>query len=161
MADLEFAPDFELKGIDEKGNEIVCSLDSLLKNGKILVIYFYPKDNTPGCTREACDFRDNFELLKDKATVVGISADSIESHKKFKEKYGLPFPLLSDEGKTVIKKFRSFGKKSLYGKIIEGIIRSTFIIGNDKRILKHWHKVSPKGHVQEVLEALANIKIES
>ncbi len=161
MADLEFSPDFELKGIDEKGNEIVCSLDSLLKNEKILVIYFYPKDNTPGCTREACDFRDNFELLKDKATVVGISADSIESHKKFKEKYGLPFPLLSDEGKTVIKKFKSFGKKSLYGKIIEGIIRSTFIIGNDKKILKHWHKVSPKGHVQEVLEALANIKIES
>lgn len=157
MAEMNYAPDFELKGIDENGKENLYSLDSLLKKGKLLVLYFYPKDSTPGCTMEACDFRDNMARLSSEALVVGISADSLESHKKFQEKYRLPFPLLSDPEKNVIKQYKSFGKKNLYGKIVQGIIRSTFIIDIDKKILKHWHKVSPKGHAQEVLDFLKEI----
>ncbi|MCX7830136.1 MAG: peroxiredoxin [Acidobacteria bacterium] len=158
LPDFDCAPDFELKGIDENGKETLFTLDSLLKENNLIVLYFYPKDNTPGCTMEACDFRDNISRIKNEALVVGISADSIESHKKFQEKYKLPFPLLSDPEKKVIKLYKSFGNKSLYGKIIQGIIRSTFIIGEGKKILKHWHKVSPKGHAQEVLETLKELK---
>ena len=158
MESINFAPDFELKGIDENENEFVCTLGSLLKTGKILVLFIYPKDNTPGCTMETCDFRDNMNRLKDKTIVIGLSSDSLESHKKFQEKYGLPFPLLSDPEKKIIKQYKAFGKKTLYGKIVEGIIRSTFIIDKDKRILKHWHKVSPKGHVEEILNFLKDLK---
>lgn len=154
MENISFAPDFELKGIDENGNELVFTLDALLKTGKILVLFIYPKDNTPKCTMEACDFRDNINRLKDKTVVIGLSADSIESHKKFQQKYGLPFSLLSDPEKKIIKQYKAFGKKTLYGKIVEGIIRSTFIIDKDKKIIKYWHKISPKGHVEEILNVL-------
>ena len=158
--DFEYAPDFELKGIDENGLESTFSLDSLLEKNKIIVLYFYPKDGTPGCTIEACDFRDNMARIKEEAFVVGISAPSLESHKKFQKKPGLPFPILSDTEKKVIRQYKAFGKKSFFGKIVQGIIRSTFIIGKDKKILKHWHKVSPKGHAQEVLDALKELKKE-
>ncbi len=155
---LHTAPDFSLPGIDESGNQLDYTLEEFLFRGKLLVIYFYPKDDTPGCTLEACDFRDNIGELKKIATVVGVSADSIESHKKFQKKYGLPFPLLSDPDKKIIKAYKAFGKKNMYGRIIQGIMRSTFIVGQQGKILKQWHKISAKGHVAEVIDELKKMK---
>lgn len=120
--------------------------------GKPLVIYFYPKDNTPGCTKEACSFRDSYgEYEKRGVTVVGISADSPVSHEKFVQKFNLPFILLADTEKKVLKAFGAWGEKKLYGKVYEGIIRSTFVIGSDGTVKKVFPKVSPEGHASEVL----------
>ncbi len=142
----------KLSGIDANGIEREYSLKDFL--GKKVVLYFYPKDNTSGCTQEACDFRDNFNRLTSKATVIGVSPDSIKSHLNFQSKHGLNFILLSDPEHTLAQKFGVWAEKSMYGKKYMGIVRSTFIIGEDGEILKEWRKVKVKGHVDEVIEAL-------
>lgn len=148
------APDFTLEGIDKEGNEKTFSLSDFA--GKNIVLYFYPKDNTPGCTQEACDFRDNFNRLVSKAVVIGVSADSIASHKKFQEKQSLNFILLSDPEHKLLEKFEAWGEKKMYGKLFMGIIRSTFIIDKQGLVKKIWKNVKVKGHVDEVLEELEN-----
>ncbi|MCX7991077.1 MAG: peroxiredoxin [Proteobacteria bacterium] len=155
----EKAPDFILEGVTPENVVSEYSLDDLLKDGKHLVLYFYPKDNTPGCTKEACDFRDNMNRLLGKVNVAGVSSDSIKSHVSFKDRYGLNFLLLSDPKKKVIRLYKALGKKKLYGKLVEGIIRSTFIIAPDKRILKIWHKVRAEGHVDEIIAELEKLNI--
>jgi len=151
---MEKAVDFCLPGIDEEGNEINFCLRDYLGKDKDIILYFYPKDDTPGCTTEACDFRDNLNILQNYAIVVGVSPDSIESHKKFKEKYGLNFILLSDKNKEVMKQYGAYGKKVMYGKETEGVIRSTFIISPDGSIKKAWKNVKAKGHVEQILKFL-------
>lgn len=142
------APDFELKDSEGKTHKL-----SNYK-GKKVIIYFYPKDNTPGCTKEACDFRDNYHDIEKKAIVFGISGDSEDSHKKFKEKYSLPFILLSDPEKEVIKKYGALKEKSMFGNTFLGIVRSTIIIDEDGKIIKIFPKVKVSGHVREVLDFL-------
>ena len=124
--------------------------------GKDLVLYFYPKDDTPGCTKEACGFRDfNKELTKLGTAVLGVSADGGESHQKFKAKYKLPFPLLSDPDKAMMTAYGAFGEKMMYGKKVTGIIRSTVWIGPDGKVKKHWARVpKAEAHPEKVLEAL-------
>ena len=148
MANLEGkkAPAFSLEGSDGKKH----SLDDY--KGKTVVLYFYPKDDTPGCTKEACGFRDQNSSLKKADTVVlGVSKDSIESHKKFAGKYKLPFTLLSDPKTEVMKKYGAFGKKMMYGKEVQGTIRSTVVIGPKGDVLKHWTTVKKaEAHPDEV-----------
>ena len=123
--------------------------------GKTVVVYFYPKDDTPGCTREACEFRDTQAPIKKAgALVFGVSGDSLESHGKFKTKYKLNFPLLSDPGHAVATKFGAYGEKTLYGRKFMGIIRSTFIIDGDGVVRKVFPKVKVDGHAEKVLEAV-------
>ena len=146
---------FILNGIDENGEEKTFSFSDF--KGKNVVLYFYPKDDTPGCTQEACDFRDNFNRLVSKALVVGVSADGIESHKKFKAKHDLNFILLSDPEHKVMEKFEAYGEKLMYGKKVTGVIRSTFIIDKDGIIKKVWHNVRVNGHVDNVLSELEKL----
>lgn len=149
LKEADKAPDFNL--IADTGEKIS------LKNfrGKKIILYFYPKDNTSGCTAEACDFRDNIKVFKKKnAVIIGISKDSIESHKKFKSKYKLPFLLLSDENLEVLKKYNVWKEKSLYGKKYMGIERTTFIINEEGIIEKIFSKVKVKGHIEEILKNL-------
>ena len=146
---------FSLKGIDADGEEKEFSLKEF--KGKNIVLYFYPKDNTPGCTQEACDFRDNFNRLTSKAVVIGVSADSLESHKKFQQQHGLNFILLSDPEHKLMEKFGAWGEKKLYGKTSLGVIRSTFIIGKDTTLKSVWKKVSVKGHVDKVMDELEKL----
>ncbi len=147
------APEFCLKGIDEKGEEKEFCLKDF--RGKKVILYFYPKDNTPGCTTEACDFRDNLNAFLNKGfVVIGVSPDSISSHKKFKEKYGLNFPLLSDPDKKVAEMYGAYGEKKAYGKVTKGIIRSTFLIDEEGRIVKAWYNVKAKGHVEKIMKEL-------
>lgn len=123
--------------------------------GRIVVLYFYPRDDTPGCTKEACSFRDQFAAIQDEgAVVLGVSTDSAESHRRFREKHGLPFPLLVDEGARVATAYGAWGEKTLYGKKTAGMTRSTFIIGPDGRIQKVWKRAKADGHGEAVLEAL-------
>lgn len=123
--------------------------------GQTVVVYFYPKDATPGCTREACSFRDARAPLKKRGVaVLGISPDSLAAHAKFKEKYALDFPLLSDPDKAVAKKYGAFGEKVLYGKKSMGIIRSTFVIDGAGIVRKVFPKVRVDGHVEQVIAAL-------
>ncbi len=123
--------------------------------GKWLVIYFYPKDDTPGCTTEACSFRDEYDYIKEHgAVVLGISKDSVASHKKFAEKYNLHFPLLSDESTETIKAYNAWGQRSLYGRLFMGIIRSTYIINPDGQIVKEYPKVTPKQHAVQIVKDL-------
>ncbi len=127
--------------------------------GKAVVLYFYPKDNTPGCTTEACDFRDQHgKLEKAGAVVLGVSPDKETTHAKFAGKFGLPFTLLADPEHEVAQKYGSWGEKSLYGRKFMGIIRSTFLIGADGKVAKVWPKVKVAGHVEEVLEAVKSLK---
>ena len=139
-------------GLDAEGNEVIKSLDDF--KGQRLVLYFYPKDNTSGCTQEACDFRDNMNRLTSKATVIGVSPDSINSHKKFKEKHDLNFLILSDPSHELAEKFNVWKEKSMYGRKYMGIERSTFILDEKGNVEKEWRKVKVKGHVDEVLEYL-------
>ncbi len=141
-----------LAGIDSNGEEKQFKLSDF--SGQKVVLYFYPKDNTSGCTQEACDFRDNFNRLTPKATVIGVSPDSISSHLKFKEKQSLNFTLLSDTEHKLAEEFGAWGEKTMYGKKYFGIIRSTFILNESGEIIKEWRKVKVKGHVEEVLEEL-------
>ena len=139
-------------GINENGNEIELSLSDF--KGQRVVLYFYPKDNTSGCTQEACDFRDNINRLTTKAIVIGVSPDSIKSHLKFKENHGLNFILLSDPEHKLAEEYGVWKEKSMYGRKYMGIERSTFIIDKDGNIEKEWRKVKVKGHVDEVLDFL-------
>ena len=143
------APPFKLESSDGK----TVSLADFA--GKSVVLYFYPRDNTPGCTREAEAFRDAAAALKKKnAVVLGVSKDSIASHCKFRDKYRLNFPLLSDPDGDVLEKYGAWGEKVLYGKKSMGIIRSTVVIGPDGKIKKLFPKVKVDGHAEEVLAVL-------
>ena len=122
---------------------------------KNVILYFYPKDDTPGCTREACAFRDHFDELKEKgAVVLGVSTDQVKSHDKFAEKFRLPFTLLADEDKEIVEAYGAWGQKSFMGRKYMGTHRVTFLIGPDGRIKKIWPKVKPAEHAEEVLAAL-------
>jgi peroxiredoxin Q/BCP len=126
--------------------------------GKNLIIFFYPKDNTPGCTLEGQDFRDNYkEFTKLNAEILGVSRDSIKSHENFKDKQGFPFQLLSDPDEVMCKSFDVMREKSMYGKKYIGVDRSTFLINSKGLVEKEWRSVKVKGHVMEVLQALKEI----
>ena len=125
--------------------------------GQRVILYFYPKDNTSGCTQEACNFRDNINRLTSYATVIGVSPDSIKSHKSFKEKQSLNFILLSDSEHKLAEEFEVWKEKSMYGRKYMGIERSTFILDKNGKIEKEWRKVKVKGHVDEVIEYLKAI----
>lgn len=129
-------------------------------SGKNVIVYFYPRDDTPGCTKEACGFRDFWEeIQKENAVVLGVSADSRESHQKFAKKYKLPFTLLSDPDRKVMKQYAAYGEKMLYGKKTVGVIRSTVWIGPDGKVKKHWSRVpSAEQHPEKVLEAVRSSK---
>lgn len=141
------APDFKL--LDDEGKE--TSLANF--KGKMVLLYFYPKDMTPGCTTEACTLRDKMNDLKDlNVVVLGVSADSVESHKKFKAKEKLNFPLLSDPERKVLEMYSVWKEKSMYGKLFMGIVRESFLIGKDGVVIKHYSKVKPEKHAQEVID---------
>ena len=145
------APSFSLE--DQDGKTVKLADHA----GKSVVLYFYPKDNTSGCTAEACAFRDDYAKLKKAgAVLLGVSPDSGSSHQKFIAKYSLPFPLLVDADHAVAEKYGAWGEKSLYGRKYFGIIRSTFLIGPDGKLKHVWPKVKVAGHSDEVLEALAS-----
>jgi len=122
--------------------------------GQRFVLYFYPRDNTPGCTKEACEFQAAMPQLGD-VKVLGVSGDSLKSHARFRDKYSLTFPLLSDPGNTVAAAFGAFGEKNMYGRKVMGIIRSTFVVGADGAIERVYSPVRVNGHVEAVVAALA------
>jgi thioredoxin-dependent peroxiredoxin len=143
------APDFELTS--DSGEQVKLS-DF---RGKPVVLYFYPKDDTPGCTKQACGIRDNYGVFADRgAVVLGVSPDDEASHAKFKEKYGLPFTLLSDPGHKVADDYGIWGEKKAYGKTYMGVERSTFVIDSDGNVAKVMRKVKPDTHADDVLAAL-------
>ena len=142
----------KLQGIDIDGIEKEYSLNDF--KGQKIILYFYPKDNTSGCTQEACDFRDNINRLTSFATVIGVSPDSIKSHLKFKEKQDLNFILLSDPEHKLAETFNVWVEKSMYGRKYMGIERSTFVLDENLNIIKEWRKVKVKGHVDEVIDYL-------
>lgn len=144
------------KAIDGNGKEIEFNEDSL--KGKKTVLYFYPKDNTSGCTKEACDFRDNMGRLTPHAQVIGVSPDSITSHQKFQQKQGLNFTLISDPEHRLAEKYGVWKEKSMYGRKYMGIERSTFILNEQGKVVKEWRKVKVAGHVDEVLKVLLSEK---
>ena len=148
----EPAPEFTLR--DDRGASV--RLGDF--RGKPLVLYFYPKDDTPGCTREACAFRDRrAELLRLGAAVVGVSPDAVESHARFRDKYGLDFPLLADPDHRVAEAYGAWRRKTLYGRTSLGIQRSTFLIDGEGIVRRVWHKVQVDGHDTEVVAALARL----
>ena len=142
----------KLQGIDIDSIEKEYSLNDF--KGQKVILYFYPKDNTSGCTQEACDFRDNINRLTSFATVIGVSPDSIKSHLKFKEKQSLNFILLSDSEHKLAETFNVWVEKSMYGRKYMGIERSTFVLDENLNVIKEWRKVKVKGHVDEVIEYL-------
>lgn len=141
-----------LEAIDKDGKEIKFSEKDLV--GKKTVLYFYPKDNTSGCTKEACDFRDNMSRLLPYANVIGVSPDSIASHQRFQQKQGLNFTLVADVEHELAFKYGVWKEKSMYGRKYMGIERSTFILDEKGKIIKEWRKVKVAGHVDEILAAL-------
>ncbi len=147
----DLAPDFEC--IITNGT--IIKLTELTKNSKGLILYFYPRDNTPGCTVQACDFRDSFGRFKDTGwKVVGVSTDSAKSHEKFINKFDLPFDLIVDEDSALHKKYGVWRKKNMYGKEYMGCLRSTFVISNEQKILIPMYGVKTKGHVDLLLREL-------
>lgn len=145
----DIAPDF--KGDDQDGKSIQLSD---FKGSKI-ILYFYPKDNTPGCTAEACDLRDNYKMWLTKGyKILGISPDNQQSHQKFIAKYNLPFPLIADEDKTIIKAYGAWGLKKLYGREYEGLLRTTFVIDEKGIIEEVFAKVKTKDHTNQILETI-------
>jgi len=149
------APEFCLPNQDETE---ICLRDLA---GKWIILYFYPKDNTPGCSTEACDFTENLDWFEDEdAVILGVSPDSPKKHRNFIEKKNLKITLLSDENKDVIKAYGAWGKKKMYGKEYEGVIRSTFIISPESEIVAEFKKVKVKGHVEAVKEKLKELKGE-
>jgi peroxiredoxin Q/BCP len=152
IAEGKTAPDFSLP--DETGKTHKLSD----YRGKTVVLYFYPADDTPGCTLEACNFRDDYLHYKAAgAVVLGVSPDDEESHDKFKKKYKLPFPLLADVGHKIADKYGVWGDKSMFGKKYKGIIRSTFIIDKDGKVAKAYEKVKVPKHSSAILEELAQL----
>ena len=152
MKEGDKAPEFSLAASDGKN----VSLKDFKGKAKV-VLYFYPKDDTPGCTVEACGFRDSVKAIQKTDTVVlGISPDGVNSHQKFVEKFKLPFILLSDEDKKVCGAYGVWVKKSMYGREYMGVARTTFVIGKDGKIEKIYEKVKPDGHAEEILEFLKN-----
>ena len=145
------APDFTAESTD--------GTVTLSKTGADrIVLFFYPKDDTPGCTREACSFRDHYpELLKTGAKLFGVSVDSIKRHNNFREKYELPFPLIADPDHKIVTAYELWGEKRFMGKTYMGTTRATFLLDRDRRILKAWPKVKPASHGAEVLEALRGL----
>ena len=141
-------PDFALPGVDG----VTHRLSDF--TGRYLVLYVYPKDDTPGCTREACDFRDHAELRSEGAAILGVSRDDETSHAKFSEKYSLNFPLASDPDATFIRQVGAWGTKNMYGKVSEGLKRSTFLIAPDGTLVKAWMSVKVDGHADAVLREL-------
>ena len=145
----DVAPDFT--AITNGGGKL--SLSDF--RGKNVILYFYPRDNTPGCTKEACAFRDEFAAFRKKgAIVLGVSTDSAKSHDKFVEKYQLPFTLVSDEDKNIVQAYGAWGEKSFLGRKYQGTFRVTFLIGPDGKIKKVWSAVKPAEHAREILAAL-------
>ncbi len=144
------APLFTLNDAD--GNKV--ALKEL--KGRHVVVYFYPRDDTPGCTKEACGFRDNWQEIQDaNAVVLGISPDTEASHQKFRDKYELPFTLLADPDRKVMTKYGAYGEKMMYGKKTMGVIRSTVLVGPNGKVVKHWRRVAKAAdHPQKVLEVL-------
>lgn len=143
------APTFSLPDQDGKTHSLADY------KGKWVVVYFYPKDDTPGCTTEACSFRDEYGYIKENgAVVLGISKDSVASHKKFAAKFNLNFPLLSDESLDTIKAYGAYGERSMYGRKFMGIIRSTFLINPDGQIVKEYPEVTPKDHAVQIVKDL-------
>lgn len=146
------APNFSLP--DENGNSRTLSEFK----GKPVVLYFYPKDDTPGCTTEACNFRDDYGVYqKNGVVILGVSPDDARSHAKFKNKYDLPFTLLADEGHKVCSAYGVWGLKKLMGREYEGVLRTTFVIGPDGKVLKVFEGVKPEGHSAQVLEAIKEV----
>ena len=149
----QIAPDFALPATD--GSTV--RLSDL--RGKKVVLYFYPKDDTPGCTKEACAFRDNLGVLQSMGVVVlGVSPDSVASHQKFAQKYGLPFPLLADEGAQVATTYGVWKEKKQYGRTYMGIERTTFLIDENGIVQRVFSKVKVDGHVEEVIEAIRSLE---
>ena len=149
------APDFALPATD--GSTV--RLSEL--RGKKVVLYFYPKDDTPGCTKEACSFRDNLGVLQDMGVVVlGVSPDSVASHQKFAQKYGLTFPLLADEGAQVATLYGVWKEKKQYGRTYMGIERTTFLIDENGFVRRVFPKVKVEGHVEEVIEAIRSLEAQ-
>lgn len=143
------APDFKLQATSGEWTQLKDF------KGKSVVLYFYPKDMTPGCTQEACDFRDSYARLKKKgAIVLGVSPDAVAMHKKFTEKYELNFPLLADEGAKVAQAYGVWKEKNMYGRRYMGIERTTFLIDSSGKVQKIYPKVKVKGHVEQILEDL-------
>jgi thioredoxin-dependent peroxiredoxin len=154
------APDFTLPAVGSE--DVVKNGQVHLQDlrGKTTLLYFYPKDDTPGCTTEACSFRDaDHEMQKRGVVVLGISADDIPSHQKFAEKYGLPFPLLADTDTTVSQLYGVWKEKNYAGKTYMGINRETFLIDKDGIVRKIWHTVKPDGHADEVLQTIENLHL--
>jgi peroxiredoxin Q/BCP len=140
-----------IESVDQDGKPI--SLKDF--KGSKVILYFYPKDNTPGCTAEACNLRDNYALLMNKGfKIIGVSADSESSHKKFIDQYVLPFPLIPDKEKKILRAYGAWGMKKLYGKEYEGILRTTFVISEDGKIEKVFTKVDTKDHTRQILEEM-------
>ena len=144
-------PDFCLEGLDENGKNTKIGLENF--KDEQLILYFYPKDDTPGCTSEACSFKENLNnVTRFGAVIVGVSPDNIQSHKSFREKFNLNFSLLCDPDNKVATLYGAYGEKKLYGRVFKGIIRSTFIIERG-RIKKAWRNIRVKGHVNRVLNS--------
>jgi thioredoxin-dependent peroxiredoxin len=146
------APGFELE--DDHGDRV--KLDGL--RGEWVVLYWYPKDDTPGCTVEACEIRDNWGLISGEARLYGVSPDNVDSHVKFRDKFSLPFPLLADPEHTVSEAYGVWGKKTFAGHEYMGVDRATFIIDPDGKLAKIFPKVSPAGHALEILATLNELK---
>jgi peroxiredoxin Q/BCP len=143
------SPDFS--GVDQNGNTIQLSDFA----GKNLILYFYPKDNTPGCTKEACNLRDNYEMWLEKGySVLGVSPDSEASHQKFISKFDLPFPLLADTEKTVMQAFGTFGEKNMYGKKVMGVLRTTFVIDANGVIVQVFKRPKNAEHTEQIVQSL-------
>lgn len=152
----DVAPTFELPDADGQSVKLADF------QGKWVVLYFYPRDNTPGCTKEACGFRDAYaEYQSSDVVVLGVSTDDAKSHTKFATKYELPFPLLVDEGGAIAEQYGSYGLKKFMGKEYMGITRSTFIIAPDGKLAKVYRKVKPEPHAQEVLKDIAELSADA
>ena len=148
----DLAPDFSL--LDGDGS--IHKLSDY--RGKVVVLYFYPKDDTSGCTTEACNFRDDYSAYEGSGVVIlGVSADDEKSHQKFREKYDLPFHLLADTEKKVVRLYGAWGKKKMYGREYEGIFRTTYLIDKAGKIIKVFEKVKPSTHSQEVLASISDL----
>jgi thioredoxin-dependent peroxiredoxin len=140
-----------INAVDQFGNRI--ALDEMA--GNKVILYFYPKDDTPGCTAEACSLRDNYEMLLEKGfKIIGVSADNEKAHKKFTEKYSLPFPLIPDTDKKILNDYGVWGRKKFMGREFDGVIRTTFVIAEDGTILKVFDKVDTKDHANQILSEI-------